>query len=96
MQRATATRNAISPLLDQLINQLAAEGHQTESRYFHRIRVQLDDARDEFSLTHPIFALSSAPAVGFRFSPDADVLVARILAKLADVYDLPPAELHTH
>ena len=41
MHRATQARNAIAPLLDQLIVQLDAEGRASQRAYFARIRRSL-------------------------------------------------------
>lgn len=81
MLRPTVARNAIGPLLDQLIHQLEREGSATQCAYFNRIRRSLNRAHDDFELLVPIQALSTTIAVGFSFSQDADVLICRILEK---------------
>ncbi len=81
MQPSTAARNAISPLLEQLIRQLAEEGHSTQQAYFARIRQALDGAQDELALVTPIRALTTCHAVGFQFSKDVESLVRRICEK---------------
>lgn len=83
MRKTTEARNAIGPLLDQLILQLDDEGSMTQRAHFDRIRRSLYRARSESELANPIFALSTSAAVGFKFSHDADALVHRILEKLA-------------
>lgn len=82
MQPSTAARNAISPLLEQLIRQLGDEGHSTQSAYFSRIRKELDRAQDELALVTPIRALTTYHAVGFQFSNDAESLIQRICEKV--------------
>ncbi|HEY5678646.1 MAG TPA: hypothetical protein VIS55_01120 [Pseudomonadales bacterium] len=82
MHRATQARNAIAPLLDQLIVQLDAEGRASQRAYFARIRRSLLLARHEADLATPIRELSTSVAVGFVFSNDADVLMSRILEKV--------------
>jgi hypothetical protein len=82
MHRATQARNAIAPLLDQLIVQLDAEGRASQRAYFARIRRSLLLARHEADLAAPIRELSTSAAVGFVFSNDADVLMSRILEKV--------------
>jgi len=81
MQKSTAARNAISPLLEQLIRQLNAEGHSTQCACFARIRRDLDRAQDELALVTPIRALSTYQAVGFHFSNDVEPLMQRIREK---------------
>jgi hypothetical protein len=81
MQRTTEARNVIGPLLDRLIVQLDAEGCATQRAYFARIRRSLYHARHDIELATPILELSASAAVGFHFSTDADVLIARILEK---------------
>ena len=81
MHRTTEARNAIGPLLDQLIVQLDAEGCATQRAYFARIRRSLYHARHDIELATPILELSTSGVVGFRFSNDADALISRILEK---------------
>jgi hypothetical protein len=81
MLQTTQARNAIGPLLDQLIVQLDAEGCATQRAYFARIRRSLYHARYDIELATPILELSTSGAVGFHFSNDADVLMSRILEK---------------
>lgn len=83
MGKTTEARNAIGPLLDQLILQLDWEGSMTQRAHFDRIRRSLYLARSESDLAKPILALTTSTAVGFKFSTDADALVSRILEKLA-------------
>jgi len=85
MLRPTVARNAIGPLLDQLIYQLEHEGSATQCAYFNRIRRSLNRAHDDIELIVPIQALSTTPAVGFSFSQDADILICRILEKTAEL-----------
>ena len=82
MGKTTEARNAIGPLLDQLILQLDWEGSMTQRAHFDRIRRSLYLARSDTDLARPIVALSTAAAVGFKFSNDADALVSRIIEKL--------------
>ena len=97
MGKTTAARNAIGPLLDQLILQLDGEGSMTQRAHFARIRRHLDLARSESDLARPILALSTSAAVGFRFSHDADALVNRILEKLATLdEDAPDRDVPLH
>jgi hypothetical protein len=91
MGKTTEARNAIGPLLDQLILQLGWEGSMTQRAHFDRIRRSLYLARTETDLARPILALSTSTAVGFKFSIDADALVSRILEKLAELEVEPPA-----
>lgn len=81
MQITTQARNAIGPLLDQLIAQLDVEGSATQRAYFARIRRSLLHAQHDIELATPILELSTSAAVGFHFSSDADVLMSRILEK---------------
>ncbi len=85
MGKTTAARNAIGPLLDQLILQLDGEGSMTQRRHFARIRRSLYLARSEWDLERPILALSTSTAYGFKFSNDADALVTRIIEKLEEL-----------
>lgn len=96
MGKSTAARNAIGPLLDQLILQLDCEGSMTQRAHFARIRRSLDLARSDWDLARPILALSTSTAVGFKFSNDADALINRILEKLAELEDTagPPQIVH--
>ena len=92
MGKTTEARNAIGPLLDQLILQLDWEGSMTLRAHFDRIRRSLYLARSESDLARPILALSTSTAVGFKFSSDADVLVSRILEKLVELEVEAPAD----
>jgi hypothetical protein len=83
MASTTEVRNEIGPLLDRLISQLDHEGSATQRAYFARIRRSLYGARYDWDLATPIRELSTTTAVGFKFSTDADVLIARILEKAA-------------
>ena len=97
MRHTTEARNQISPLLDRLIRQLDEEGSATQRAFFDRIRRSLDHARYDLELATSIRELSSSTAVGFRFSNDADVLMARILEKaeeLARELSAPPQIRH--
>lgn len=97
MQRTTVARNEIGPLLDQLIVQLDAEGSATQKAYFNRIRRRLYRAQDELELATPILELSTTTVVGFHFSMDADVLIARILEKAQQVSEeLRPVKAKVH
>ena len=90
MGKTTAARNAIGPLLDQLIQQLGWEGSMTQRAHFDRIRRSLYLARSDSDLARPILALSTSTAVGFKFSNDADALVSRIVEKLDDLEQSQP------
>ena len=81
MERATAVRNELGPLLDLLINQLDAEGRAPQRRYFARIRRGLEQAHHEAELVPSMRELYCTPAVGFSFSHDTGPLIARILEK---------------
>jgi hypothetical protein len=97
MRHTTTARNQISPLLDQLILQLDAEGRATQRAFFARIRRSLDGARYDLELASSIRELTSSTAVGFRFSNDADALIVRILEKadaLAEDLSVPPQIRH--
>ena len=97
MQRTTAARNEIGPLLDQLIKQLDTEGKATQRAHFDRIRRCLYHARHDTELTTPILELSTSAAVGFHFSSEADVLIARILEKAESLaQDLEYAQPKPH
>jgi hypothetical protein len=85
VKEVTNARNEITPLLDELISQLAAEGSQTHCAHFHRIRRRLIHASDAWELTSPIIELSTCTAMGFRFSSTADALVERILEKASEL-----------
>ncbi len=85
MQRSTVARNAIGPLLDQLIVQLECEGRATQRAYFNRIRTSLNTARHDIELATPILELTSTHAVGFRFSEESEPLIARIVEKAAEL-----------
>ncbi len=87
MEYPTAVRNAISPLLDELIRQLAEQGLHTQKAYFARILNDLDSAQDELALLTPIQALSTYRAVGFKLSSDVEPLLQRIVEKTAVVAD---------
>lgn len=91
MTKTTEARNAIGPLLDQLILQLGWEGSMTQRAHFDRIRRSLYLARSDTDLLRPILALSTSTAVGFKFSSDADALVTRILEKLVELEGESPA-----
>lgn len=91
MGKTTEARNAIGPLLDQLILQLGFEGSMTQRAHFDRIRRSLYLARSDVELLRPILALTTSTAVGFKFSSDADALVNRILEKLPDLEEEPLA-----
>ncbi len=95
MQPSTAARNAISPLLEQLIRQLGEEGHTTQRAYFARIRKELDRAQDELALVTPIRALTTYQAVGFQFSNDAQSLIQRICEKVAQLNETQISERPT-
>lgn len=96
-RKATAARNEIGPLLDQLIAQLTLEGSATQRAYFDRIRRSLHLADAQTDLSRPILALSTTAAVGFHFSREADALIHRILEKaerLADFEEDPHPRIH--
>ena len=88
MQRSTVARNAIGPLLDQLIVQLECEGRATQRAYFNRIRRSLNTARHDVELATPIQELTSTTAVGFEFSEESDALIRRILEKASELGEL--------
>ena len=97
MGKTTEARNAIGPLLDQLILQLDGEGSMTQRAHFDRIRRSLALARSDSDLANPILALSTSSAVGFKFSSNADALVHRILEKasaLTSELDSTTAKIH--
>ncbi len=97
MQKVTVARNQIGPLLDQLIQELDAEGCATQKAYFTRIAGQLYCAHDDWELTSPIIELTSATALGFQFSQTADALVNRILQKAAPLLkELQGTRPHIH
>ncbi len=96
MGKSTAARNAIGPLLDQLILQLDCEGSKTQRAHFARIRRSLDLARSDSDLARPILALSTSTAVGFKFSHDADALISRILEKLTELEQSPEPQRIVH
>ncbi len=85
LHKVTIARNQISPLLDQLIGELDAEGSSTQKAFFCRVRGHLDLAHDDNDLTTPIIELSSSLALGFHFSNNANVLVERIQEKAAEL-----------
>ncbi len=87
MQKVTAARNELGPLLDQLIVQLEAEGSATQKNHFNRIRGRLYGASDDWDLTRPIIELSSCVAMGFRFSQTTAPLIRRILEKTAGLVE---------
>jgi hypothetical protein len=87
MHKVTLARNEISPLLDRLILQLEAEGRLTQRAHFRRIQRRIEVAHNEWDLTPPIIDLTSASAMGFKFSSTADALVARILDKTKVLVD---------
>ena len=87
MHKVTLARNEISPLLDRLILQLEAEGRLTQRAHFRRIQRRIEVAHNEWDLTPPIIDLSSASAMGFKFSSTAHALVARILDKTQVLVD---------
>ena len=96
MAKTTAARNAIGPLLDQLILQLDWEGSMTQRAHFARIRRSLYHARSELDLARPILALTTSASVGFRFSHDADALVNRILEKVETLEIVPESPERIH
>ena len=79
----TLAKNQISPLLDQLITELEAEGCATQKAYFARIRGRFANAHDDLDLSTTIVGLSSGTAIGFQLPSTADVLLNRILEKVA-------------
>ena len=85
MQRLAMARNRISPLLDQLISELDAEGCTTQKRYFNRIRSEFNRATDEQDLNSSIVELSASLAMGLQLPQTADALMARILEKTAEL-----------
>ena len=97
MQRVTLAKNQISPLLDQLITELDAEGYATQKAYFARIRGRFANASDDMDLTATIVELSSGSAIGFRLPNTADVLMNRILEKVSLlIADLEGSEPRLH
>ena len=78
MQKVTAARNLISPLLDALIQQLESEGRLTHRAHFKRIQLRLSAASNELDLTFSMYDLSSSQAIGFQFSTTAEALVSTI------------------
>ena len=85
MEKATTARNEIGPLLDQLIYELDAEGYATQKAYFSRIRGLFLEASDELELSISIVELSAGPAIGFQMPSTANVLMSRILEKVASL-----------
>ncbi len=84
-------RNQLDPLLEVLVAQLGDEGRSTKQAFFNRIRGSIQRASDEVDLAGPFMELSTAAFVGFEFSPDAAVLIDRILLKAETI-----AESFTH
>jgi hypothetical protein len=87
MHKVTLARNEISPLLNRLIQQLEAEGRLTQRAHFRRIQRRIEVAHNDWDLKSPIIDLSSAAAMGFKFSSVADALVVRILDKTQVLVD---------
>ena len=77
----TIARNALSPLLEELIEQLQAEGRSTEHACFRRIKVRLDRARDDTVLEASLTALAGTDAVGFQHSAESQALLLRLIEK---------------
>ena len=92
MHKVTQARNQISPLLDQLITELDADGAATQKAYFNRVRGHLSGATDELELTATIVELSSCTAMGFKLSNTADAILARILEKVSTLIDVLEGE----
>ena len=87
MQAITDTRNQLDPLLEALASQLGEEGQSTQQAFFNRIRTSIQRAQDEVDLAGPFMELSTTAFVGFEFSPDAAVLIDRILEKAENIAD---------
>ncbi len=87
MQAITDARNQLDPLLEALASQLGDEGQSTQQAFFNRIRVSIQRAQDEVDLAGPFMELSTTAFVGFEFSPDASVLIDRILLKAETIAD---------
>lgn len=85
LQKVTVARNQISPLLDQLIFELDAEGSSTQKAFFTRVRGHLDLAHDDEDLNTSIIELSASLALGFQFSHTANVLIERIDEKVKEI-----------
>ncbi len=81
MQAIIEARNQLDPLLEVLVNQLHNEGQATQRAFYTRIRGSIQRAQDEIDLATPLMELSTTAFVGFEFSPDAAVLIERILKK---------------
>jgi len=87
MQAITDARNQLDPLLEALTTQLGGEGQATQQAFFNRIRGSIQRAQDEVDLAGPFMELSTTAFVGFEFSPDAAVLIDRILQKAETIAD---------
>lgn len=87
MQAITDARNQLDPLLGALAAQLGEEGQATQQSFFNRIRASIQHAQDEVDLAGPFMELSTTAFVGFEFSPDAAVLIDRILEKAETIAD---------
>ena len=97
MEKVTTARNEIGPLLDQLIYELDAEGYATQKAYFSRIRGLFQEASSELELSTSIVELSAGPAIGFQMPTTANVLMSRILEKVASLTrDLEGATPNIH
>ena len=97
MHPVTAARNQLDPLLGALIDQLGDEGQATQQAFFSRIRGSIRSATDEVDLAAPFMELSTTAFVGFEFSPDAGVLIERILEKaeyIAQAFSDSDAQAH--
>lgn len=87
MQAITDARNQLDPLLEALTSVLGNEGQSTQQAFFTRIRGSIQRAQDEVDLAGPFMELSTTAFVGFEFSPDAAVLIDRILEKAENIAD---------
>ena len=87
MQAITDARNQLDPLLEALAAQLGEEGQSTQQAFFNRIRTSIQRAQDEVDLAGPFMELSTTAFVGFEFSPNAAVLIDRILEKAETIAD---------
>ena len=93
----TLARNALGPLLEELMVQLEAEGRATQHACFRRIKRSLDGAADDTGLAASLMALASTEAVGFARSHATQALLLRLLEKadsLADILSRQPDRTH--
>ena len=78
-------RNEIDPLLSALIRQLTAEGRATERAIYGRIHDSLRNAKNPCELARSFSDLSIMSQVRPGPAGDAQLLLARILEKAAEL-----------